>query len=270
MKMCNIVLPSVWTGVYYNTARLFKFSLEDNGYTCQIIEVGVEIPKTDLSFVLGWNLIPDSVTFNNPYIIYQLEPLSIDHWWEKLDSKLSLFKNAYSIWDYTRYNQKYLSEYGLNSTFVPLGYHPRMNEITHNEFADYDVLFVGFITERRQKILEELNKYCCVSVQPRWGNDFSKSLGRSKILLNIHQYDTPTPLEQPRIAYALNNRCFVLSEESLDNPYEHLMTCTYENLTKQILHFLHQPKLRIEANNQVFKSFKQFCMKDLIAKYIEM
>lgn len=269
LQQCNIILPPVWSGVYYNTARLLKYSLEDNGYTCQIIEADEEMPEADLSFVLGWNLIPDSAKFNTPYIIYQLEPLCLEHWKEKLTSKLSIFKNAHSIWDYTIMNQKYLNEYGLNSTVVPLGYNPKLNEIKHNDFADYDVLFVGFLTERRQKILEELNKYCCVSVQPRWGNDFSKSLGRSKILLNIHQYDTPTPLEQPRIAYALNNKCFVLSEESLDNPYEHLMTCNYENLATQIFHFLHQAKLRNEVKNQVFESFKQFCMKDLIATYIE-
>jgi len=105
----------------------------------------------DLSIVLGWNLIPGSVAFNNPYIVYQLEPLCLEHWRQRLISKISFFKNALAIWDYSSHNQKYLSEYGLNSTIAPLGYHHKMNEIKHKEFADFDVLFVGFLTERRQK-----------------------------------------------------------------------------------------------------------------------
>ena len=266
---CNIVIPPVWSGVYYNTARLLKHSLEDNGYNSLIIEAG-EMNEADLSVVLGWNLIPDTVTFNNPYILYQLEPLCIDHWREKLNSKLSLFKNAYFIWDYTNHNQKYLNEYGLHSKVLPLGYNQKMNEITHNEIADYDVVFIGFFTERRQKILEELNKHCCVSIQPRWGNDFSKALGRSKILLNIHQYDIPTPVEQPRIAYALNNNSFVLSETSIDNPYNNLTVCPYDNLIKETLHYLHHPKLRNEMNNLITDSFKSYQMNEVIKKSIEM
>lgn len=143
-------------------------------------------------------------------------------------------------------------------------------KIKHTEFTNFNVLFVGFLTERRQKILEEFNKHCCVSVQPRWGNDFSKALGRSKILLNIHQYDIPTPLEQLRISYAINNNCFVLSKKSLDSPYRDLEISTYDNLSAQILYFLHNSKLRNEVNRQVFDSFKELCMKDLIVKHIKI
>jgi hypothetical protein len=268
-KKVDIVLPPVWSGVYYNTARLLLHHLEDIGHDCLIKEAG-DRTETDLSVVLGWNLIPDSIKFHNPYIIYQLEPLCLEHWRQKLFSKISFFKNAQAIWDYSGHNQKYLNEYGLNSTIVPLGYHQKMNEITHKEFADFDVLFVGFLTERRHKILEELNKHCCVSVQPRWGNDFSKALGRSKILLNIHQYDIPTPLEQSRISYAINNNCFVLSEESIDNPYKSLVTKNYDNLLKETLNYLHDGKLRIERRNKVFDSFKSFQTKDLIEKSFEM
>jgi hypothetical protein len=269
IKRANIIIPPVWSGVFYNTARLLKYSLEENGIKSDIREAD-DINNTDFSIVLGWNLMTKNISFKQPYIIYQLEPLCLEHWRQNLNSRLSLFEHAFAIWDYSSQNQKYLEAYGLKSQVIPLGYHPKLQEIEPEEYADFDVLFVGFLTERRQKILEELNNHCCVSVQPRWGTDFRKALGRSKILLNIHQYDIATPLEQPRIAYALNNKCFVLSEESLDNPYEHLMTCTYENLATQILHFLHQPKLRNEVKNQVFESFKQFCMKDMIATYIEM
>jgi hypothetical protein len=44
-------------------------------------------------------------------------------------------------------------------------------------------------------------------------------IARSKIILNLHQFDT-TQLEQVRISYLLNNRCFVISESAEDNPYQ--------------------------------------------------
>jgi len=268
MKRWHIILPSVWSGVYYNTARLLKYSLEDIGKEASIIEAG-EIQNGNLSIVLGWNLIPDEIVLKQPYIIYQLEPLGLPLWQEKLIQKQKLFQHAEIIWDYSESNTRYLNDLGLKTEVVPLGYHKKLEEVTFSEFPDYDVLFVGFLTDRRKKIIDELQKHCCVSIQPRWGKDFSEALGRSKILLNIHQYDMPTPLEQPRISYALNNRCFIISEESIDNPYKNLVTCSYDNLVKEVLHYLHHIKLRNELKSQIFDSFKSFQMNELVAKCIK-
>jgi hypothetical protein len=41
---------------------------------------------------------------------------------------------------------------------------------------------------------------------------------RSKIVLNLHQFGT-AQLEQVRISYLLNNKCFVISESSDCDPY---------------------------------------------------
>lgn len=264
----NIILPPVWSGVYLNTARLLKYSLEDLEIDATIIEAG-EIKSGELSIVLGWNLIPDEIFLKQPYIIYQLEPLILPMWKDKIVLKKKLFQNALSIWDYTEANAKYLKELGFNPEIVPLGYHSKLEEVSFSEFPDYDVLFVGFLTDRRKKIIEELQQHCCVSIQPRWGKDFKDALGRSKILLNIHQYDTPTPLEQPRISYALNNRCFVISETSIDNPYNNLAICTYANLIKETLYYLLHLKLRNEMNNLVFDYFTSYQMNEVIEKCIE-
>ena len=267
MKKINIIIPPTWSGVYINTARLLKYSLEDNGKEAIIIEAG-EKQDGDLSILLGWNLVPDDVALKQPYIIYQLEPMGIPIWQDKLIQKLNLFQHAETIWDYSESNTRYLNELGLKTEVVPIGYHKKLEEVSFSEFPDYDVLFVGFLTERRKRIIDELQKHCCISIQPRWGKDFSDALGRSKILLNIHQYDILTPLEQPRISYALNNGCFVLSEESTNNPYKSIITCNYDSLKKVALHYLHHIQLRNEIRNQVFDSFKSLKMKDLIAEYI--
>ena len=247
-KSVTIIVPPVWTGVYLNTARLLKYSCEDLGLETTIIEAGTVQRDGGLTIVLGWNLIPESIELHKPYILYQLEPLILDFWQNKLMEKKVMFQNASSIWDYTTYNIDYLNQFGLDANVLPLGYHPKLEEVSHGEYCDYDVLFVGFLTERRKSVIEELQHHCCVSIQPRWGKDFADALGRSKILLNIHQYDVPMPLEQPRISYALNNSCFVLSETSIDSPYQHLVTCTYENIVKETLFYLHNRDLRNQIN----------------------
>ncbi len=265
IQHCTILLPPVWSGVYYNTARLLKYAFEDLGISATIGEAGDD-EGTELSVVLGWNLVPDELQLRVPYIIYQLEPLCLQHWQEKINSRISFFRNALGIWDYAADNQKYLEDYGLESMLVPVGYHQKMEEASPVGYTDYDVLFVGFLTERRKRILEELNNHCCVSIQPRWGNDFSDALTRSKILLNIHQYDIPTPLEQPRIAYALNNHAFVLSETSLDNPWEKIVSCSYDTLIRETIDYLHHSNARRERNDQMFHAFRSVSMKDNIEK----
>ena len=89
----------------------------------------------------------------------------------------------------------FLNQLGFQLEIVLLGYHSKLNEVSHSEFPDYDILFVGFITERRKRIIDQLQQHCCVSIQTRWGKGFLEPLGRSKTLLITHQDDVPTPLE---------------------------------------------------------------------------
>lgn len=263
MKKIDILLPPVWSGVYLNTARLLKYSLEDLGIEAAIIEAG-EIQNAKLSVVLGWNLIPDEIILKKQYIVYQLEPLVLPIWQDKLEGKIHLLQNALAIWDYSEINVRYLLESGFHANIVPLGYHPKLEEVTYSEFPDYDVLFVGFLTERRQKLIEQLQLHCCVSVQQRWGEDFLNALGRSKILLNLHQYDLPTPIEQPRISYALNNHSLVISEASTDNPYQNLVTCSYDSIIPTVLKFLFNRIKQSEMKDIEFNKFKEIKMENIM------
>ena len=255
----NIVIPPVWTGVYINTARLLKYSIEDLGLNVSICEVG-EMRNGEFSIILGWHLIPDDILFEKPYIIYQLEPLILSQWRDKMRQKIKLFQNAEAVWDYSEANKEFLGQSGFQPEIVPLGYHRKLNDVNQAEYPDHDVLFVGFMTERRKRIINELSKYCCVSVKPRWGKDFADALRRSKILLNIHQYDMPTPLEQPRISYALNNRSFVISEVSVDFPYKNLVVCDSTDIVKTVKEYLYSPINRSEIKSKVLRNFKETSM----------
>lgn len=264
----DVILPPVWSSVYLNTARLLKYSIEDNGVCAIISEAGM-VQNGALSIVLGWNLIPNDIVLKQPYIIYQLEPLTLPLWQDKLMQKRNLFQNAISIWDYSKVNETYLNEFGYKSSIVTLGFHPTLKEASITEFPDYDVLFVGFLTDRRKRIIEELQQHCCVSIQPRWGKDYTEALGRSKIILNIHQYDIPIPTEQARISYALNNRSFIVTENSIDYPYQNLITCSYDRIIDTTVHFLNNPYEREEKNKTCFDKFEKLGMKAILRTLID-
>lgn len=259
----TVFLPPVWSGVYVNAARLLKYTLEEMGAIVNIADAGMP-EEGAVSIVLGWDLIPESTVFYKPYILYQLEPLDFSIWQNKLLQKAILFRNAMAIWDYSELNVEHLKRNGFSTQVVPFGYHARMEEVVPCRYPDYDVLFVGFITERRKKILDELQRHCCISVQPRWGKDFLEVLGRSKIILNIHQYDFSTPLEQPRISYALNNAAFVISETAGDNPYPQLLSCHYSDLVSMVLHYLRNPMERAGKKEEIYRSYKATTMKDIL------
>ncbi len=104
MERIDIVIPHIWTGVYINTARLLKYSIEDLGLKASICEFG-EIQEGELFIVLGWHLIPDEINFKRPYTIYQLEPLILPLWQDKMEQKIKLFQNAKTIWGYVEANR---------------------------------------------------------------------------------------------------------------------------------------------------------------------
>jgi hypothetical protein len=63
-------------------------------------------------------------------------------------------------------------------------------------------------------------------------------IARSKIVLNLHQFET-AQLEQVRISYLLNNRCFVVSELADENPFgDGLVFCDYKRIVECCISFL--------------------------------
>ena len=91
----------------------------------------------------------------------------------------------------------------------------------HNKMdtpKDIDVLFVGSMLPRREKILNELKTHFNIKICSVFGEEMSKLFNRSKIVLNIHSekfLDTET-----RIYEALGCGSFLISEKlSGENPF---------------------------------------------------
>ncbi len=88
-------------------------------------------------------------------------------------------------------------------------------------------------------MLEELAPHCRLrTLFGVYGRERDGHIARSRIVLNVHYYERQI-MEQVRVSYLLNNRRFVLSEASADNPYgAALATARHGGLAAACLHYL--------------------------------
>ncbi len=119
-----------------------------------------------------------------------------------------------------------------------------------------DVLFVGAITERRKRILDQLNKQTKVTIRSVFGKDFYKTIQRSKIILNLHgsEYlDTET-----RVFETLACKGFVVTEKlARESPFIHgthlVEIDKIDGLTEIIKFYLNHPNIRSKITQQGFE-----------------
>lgn len=264
----GIVVPPVWTQVFMSLAQLLKYALDDLGFCAEIVEYEGNLHQ-DWHIILGWSLYEKPFPEGCRYVLYQLEPLRLPFWQERIKAKEFLFEAAEAIWDYSELNLPILQ--GLSVHLVALGYHPKLQEVKlKTRFQEFDVLFVGFMSPRRHFLLERLANRCSLSMQPRWGSDFRETLANTKILINIHQYDDPTPLEQPRVAYALNQGSFVLTETPADAPYPWLPSAPYDQLVERALYYLYHPLELRDVQRESFSQFSSVLMAQNICRAVQL
>ncbi len=192
-----------------------------------------------LGYNVYWNEKDLRAKFpNQKLIIYQLEQLCA--WYDvshrgaiKIRSKqcLKALNECDEIWDYDVENILFLRDKVKVPMYLkPLQKCEKLNyHIPHGEIQ-YDILFYGKINERRNNILQELDKdYKLLVITPNnceytfknhlqkiFKKDLFKLAVHSKFLLNLHSYDN-SPQEQVRIFEALSNNCNIISEKSKHN-----------------------------------------------------
>jgi hypothetical protein len=219
----------------------------------------------------------EKLIFKNDTIIFNLEQAGHNF---NFDYKyINLLKN-YEVWDFDHENAKRLNnKYNLNIyKILEIGFVNELQTIIHDNpyNKDIDVLFVGGLTERRRKILNQL-KILGIKIKHlfgSYGQDRDSVIARSKILLNMHSQDLSIhTLEKVRIGYYLNNGCAVVSEES-KNQTENMLwgkaicICKYEELAFKALELLNDPshiaRLQVEGLN----FFKKRKMEDYLRKVL--
>lgn len=206
----------------------------------------------------------------NKVIIYQLEPLIDDHWWNK-DFIISRLHDADEVWDYDLDNIKILKEHGINAKFKPFVYTKNLNKVKNKEELDIDIFFFGTITPHRHKMLDLLNNSGFLMEKTFiWSCGIYKDkldelIGRSKIILDLHTIENEEDQiqKQSRIFYSLINDKCVISEKSKRNYFGDLIVeCNSTELVETIEHYLKTQKWKEYGN--VSEKFKNTTYHDTL------
>ncbi len=205
-------------------AETLQVGLTSLGHIAHIQENMFEPGATNI--FLGAHLLSPRQALLVPpgSVIYNLEQL------EGYNLSPAYFEVAshHQVWDYSQENVERWKT--MNCAFppvhVPVGYVPELTRIQPALTQDIDILFYGSLNERRIRILNALRD-AGVKVRAQfgvYGSERDELIGRSKIILNIHFYETKV-FEIVRVSYLLANSKAVVTESS---------PCMEEGLTKSV------------------------------------
>lgn len=199
-------------------ADVFRELAETLGHGLHALGLNVEIgyyshPPTKPAILLGAHMLtPEEMqALPDSAVIYNLEQIG-DGGPGLPDAYLALMRRR-RTWDYSRRNVDRLAERAIAARHVPVGYMPALTRIQPAAVQDIDVLFYGWVNERRRRVLHELEERGLRVVALGWcfGSERDAVIARSKVVLNMHFYDSAV-FEIVRVSYLLANRKAVVSE----------------------------------------------------------
>ena len=158
-------------------------------------------------------------------VVYQLEPMVGCETWHPVDRTIAHLRGADELWDYDPLNVTYLSWYGIEVDRVePMRYTEALRRIALDPEPSVDVLFYGYLNERRFQILRELQRNLYNQVRFMWLTGFTEPqldpyIADARIVLNLHAFAPWHRQEQTRIFYPLINGRLVVSEPSEVNAF---------------------------------------------------
>jgi hypothetical protein len=294
----GVIIPKPQVKNYdrYNIVRqsFMRFMYDDNFNLLQycFAELGVEYNSSFNFLRKDYNnilFIPYSVPkFSNyaldfNYIPYQMEQIALrtdENFLKdiKYRSYIRLLKNATRIWDYSEPNIRYLNAVNIKQTaLLPFGYHEKMEVLNPDKEKTIDVLFYGTISARRIGILEQLAEkgYKTKYLWNLFGEERNRYIEKAKIILNFGRITSPV-LEEQRLSFLLNNRCFIISEKPVTKQYlpynEGNVYCDFAKLVETCEFYLkpENEHLREQIANRGYEVFKKDKMVNNLKRVLEI
>lgn len=219
----SIIQPQgyVHSGAFTELAELIVHGIKGLGINAELKWNTIE-PGTR-NILIGIHLLDPQHIPQVPSdtILVNTEQLSdvFAHWNVNL---MKWFHAGFEVWDYSDVNIKYLRAAGVaHVKKLGIGYASALRRIRPQAVADIDVLFYGALNPRRIAILEGLDAkgLAVKSLFGVYGSERDAWISRSKIVLNLHQFDSKI-FEVVRVFYLLTNSVAVVAEVNQDTNIE--------------------------------------------------
>jgi len=179
-----------------------------------------------------------------------------------------ILKHAY-VWEYSETNFHRQRELKIQAAdHVPLGYQQgagtelSLIDSLPDDQHDIDVYFVGQVNERRLKILQQLQEHglnvVCGASESSQRDAY---LRRTKVALNMHQFDDSRIVETPRLNILFRNRkavvCELYPDSELAPSWRNALIGTpYDDLVNATLALLKNPLRRAELEDYGYRQFR--------------
>jgi len=246
--------------VFAEQVELLRAAFADLGVDHTVAVSRFERDRVNV--VLGYHLLRwDDALPRCRYIPYQFEQLGPGGGDFVTGEAWRILRHATEVWDFSRSNVKLLRDSGVPARLLPVGYHERLELVEPRAGRDIDLLFSGSVNERRADVLRGIEAATGVAVRAMfgvYGPAKNAMLGRAKIHLHIHHGERRA-FQQPRIAHLLNNRCFVIGEESEDDPYPEvdLVSVPRQQLPEACTYYLARPEERHRLAERSYRQFRE-------------
>jgi len=200
---------------FYEVAEGVAYSLRKLGHEVAFAQgatpYSYALPDSRVILFNGNSLSP--VPLAPDTIIYNAEQVQVDAW--KIANYAGLLRR-HTVWDYSEENIGRLAQLGVTrAVHCPVGYYPGLTDIKPAPQEDLDVLFIGWMNDRRTKVMNDLVRrgFRVRALMGVYGEERNAWLARAKIVLNIHFYEKPV-FEIFRVSHLLANKKCVVSEGS--------------------------------------------------------
>ncbi|RIX75730.1 glycosyltransferase family 2 protein [Acidovorax cavernicola] len=201
--------------------QTYRLAAERLGYPTAYAPATVDPDAVNLLFFF-WNIPWKNFASLHPNcIVVNLEPMvEGTHAWNA--NYLDLLPRCY-LWEYSKTNFQRHRELGYqNADCVPLGWEPDAarilpwSEVLPEEARDIDVCFFGSLTQRRIDIIDALRSRGLrveVTSSGFWSLEKREAtMRRTKVMLNLHNWEDSRVVETPRLSTLLRHRKAVVCE----------------------------------------------------------
>jgi hypothetical protein len=222
------------------------------------------------SQMLSWQQIARA---SHNVIVYNWEPGFPDI--GRFPPGYILQMQKYHTWDYHAQNVERLRLAGVQDIHhVPVGYTPEMQRVPKGVIQDIDVLFYGYHTSRRQKVIDAiqamgLNIVTSQMVGYMKNEERDAYIARSKVVLNMHTLDSAHVFELARVGYLLANHKAVVTEisdttEIEDDMRDVVVGGPIDTLAQLCYDLVHDDARRHDLERRAFAAFSQRSASDVM------
>lgn len=209
----------ILNSVFNEVAASLRHGLGELGHPTEVLSGG--FVQGSRPIILGAQLIADWSKLPDEAIIFNFEQLGVESRFITPEYLAQLSRRT--VWDYSPRNIDWLRAHGINDSarLIRIGHAPDLVRVPAATEQDIDVLFYGAVNERRRHILQALHDSGLRLVMQAnlFGEERDRTIGRAKVVLNLHYYETRI-FEIARVGYLLANGKAVVTEGGSDTELE--------------------------------------------------